>query len=429
MNQNHVPIKGREPRCHYRISLADAFHRGASSSLSPLHESIARTVDAIPSFNSQPVENVVAMLERDTSLGFTRLPCVMGEDIEKLRFNLLYQDSRVKTQLEGLCQHSKALPGPNRTLRACLNLIASALAVPSPDGGLLWQKMNDNDLDALVFSVLEGCDAKSQLNLLRDGFNSNQLALDSLPSQDAFQAWSLYKIMELQVFAGTVWWSHRSETWNGERCDKKRVFGIDDRGSFLQELRRRRCGLVFFSDDNGELVWDLLLTQVLLEAFPQMRVKFVTNSIPVANNANDLTLQYCLNHPRLAGLRKQARFRIFLEENLRSSLETQFFSRRLMTEVKGSDLALLKGVGLFETAQRLPLPAFYAFVVHSMDSEIITGLTKGNGVFVRIAPNSVAYQFRQQTLLEFRKHHPSIIIPPASTGARATCSASGKSMK
>jgi hypothetical protein len=324
----------------------------------------------------------------------------MGGDGEKLRFNLDYQDSRVKTRVEELCGLSRLLPSRDETTTACFELITAALTIPLRDGDFLWQKMNDNDLDALVFSVLEGCDPNRQLNLLREGCHTNQLALDGLPSRDLLISWPLERIIEYQVFAGTVWWPKRGGAWD-RSFDRKRVFGIDHRGSFVKEIRRSRCNLVFFSDDNGELAWDLLLSRVLLEIFPSLRITFVTNTIPVGNNANAVTLQYCLNHPQLEELRRQNRFRLFLEENARSSLEPFLFSKKLSTRMARSDLAFLKGVGLFETAQRLPLPAFYGFVIHSKDSELITGLPKCSGVFVRIPENSVAYSFRKKTLLNF----------------------------
>lgn len=406
MKRTRFAIKGRQSCRRYCISLARVFFGVARRRPSSLDDSIARTVGVIPRFNPQPLRRIIGILERDSSCGFGRLPCAMGEDADKLRFNLCYQDSRVKAQLERLFEESRALPSPNRTASACFNLLASALTVRTPDGSCLWQKMNDNDLDALVFSVLQGCDAQSQFNVLREGFMANQLALDGLPPLDELEAWPLDKMIECEVFAGTVWWSERCRVWDVEKCARKRMFGIDDRRRFVQGLRTGPCRLVLFSDDNGELVWDLLLTRVLLEAFPQLHVTFVANAIPVGNNANGLTLRYCLNHPHLVGLRREGRFRIFLEENVRSSLEPVFFSRRLRAEVKSNDVALLKGVGLFETAQSLPLPAFYGFVVHSRDSEIITGLPKGRGVFVRIPPNSTAYEFRQRTLLDFCREHP-----------------------
>jgi uncharacterized protein with ATP-grasp and redox domains len=324
----------------------------------------------------------------------------MGDDLDKFLFNLAYQDARMKIELEDIFQSRRFDHQMKEAVPAFLQLVASALSVPLSVGGSLWQRMNDNDLDALVFSVLEGCDPERQLKLLSNGCMANQIALDGLPSSRELKPWSLSQLIEYQVFAGTVWWSESGGSWI-TNFTKQRQFAVDDRADFHREVGRGARKLLFLSDDNGELVWDLLLVRRLLEANPKLQIAFVTNSIPVANNSNELTLRYCLNHPELSPLRDQKRFRILAEENPRSSLEPLLMSKALQAELASVDVAFLKGVGLFETAQDLPKPAYFAFVVHSKDSEIICGLKKGAGVFVRLPAKSVAYTFRKRTLLDF----------------------------
>ena len=365
-----------------------------------LETAISSTQETIPSFNPQPLHAIVTKLVSENSHGLLRLPCGMGEDLDKFHFNLGYQDARVKIEVEDMPNFTRKRHRRSDMVRACLQLIASALTVSLPHGGFLWQRMNDNDLDALVFSALEGCDPKRQLKLLACGFIANQTALDGLPPLHVIRRWNLLKLIECQVFAGTVWWPERGGYWR--TCfETNRQMVIDHRDRFLDEVENRAHKLLFFSDDNGEVVWDLLLIRRLLEEFPKLHVAFVTNTIPVGNNSNILTVQYCLNHPLLAMIRGQSRFRIVAEENPRSTLEPEFFSEALRTEVANAELVFLKGVGLFETAQRFPKPAYFAFVVHSNDSEIITGLSKGSGVFVQVPARAVAYAFRKHTLLDF----------------------------
>lgn len=69
-----------------------------------------------------------------------------------------------------------------------------------------------------------------------------------------------------------------------------------------------------------------------------------------------------------------------------------------------ADLIFIKGAANFETLQKLPTYAFYAFVVNNHDSSKITGYNKGCGICVMIPPDQEGYRRYDQTL---KSIHPS----------------------
>jgi len=82
----------------------------------------------------------------------------------------------------------------------------------------------------------------------------------------------------------------------------------------------------------------------------------------------------------------------------RSSIDPNYCSETLLETIRKSDFAFIKGVAGFETIQGLSVDTYYAFVVHSKDSQDITGYKKGSSVFVRIPPDKAGYHYQVRLL-------------------------------
>jgi uncharacterized protein with ATP-grasp and redox domains len=158
--------------------------------------------------------------------------------------------------------------------------------------------------------------------------------------------------------------------------------------------------LIFFFDDNGELVWDLALILRLLQVNPRIQITGVVSSQVVFNNASVHTVKKCLEFPIFHTLKESTRFDLFEEDNPRPAIDPLFCSDKLKNRMKSANLAFIKGVAAFETMQNLPIDAYYAFVVHSADSQVCTGLKVDSGVFVRIPSGRYGYRYEKQTLRE-----------------------------
>lgn len=93
-----------------------------------------------------------------------------------------------------------------------------------------------------------------------------------------------------------------------------------------------------------------------------------------------------------------------VEANRRSAIDPLFASQQLQELLQSVDVIFVKGVAQFEVMQPLPQEAYFAFVVHSKDSQLCTGLRKGSGVFVRISQGKVAFKYDSTTLMDLYPH-------------------------
>ena len=135
-----------------------------------------------------------------------------------------------------------------------------------------------------------------------------------------------------------------------------------------------------------------------------MTILGVVNSKPIANNATVTTLKVSLDNPIFDELKNNDRFKIFVENNYRPAIDPNFCSLELLDLIQNSDLVRIKGVSFFETIQNLQVDTYYAFVVYSHDSQICTGLEKGDGVFVKVPKGESAYIYLEKTLKEQYKN-------------------------
>jgi uncharacterized protein with ATP-grasp and redox domains len=326
---------------------------------------------------------------------FDRLPCVMADaPPSKFDFNLLYQDTRLKLAVEERLGEGGADEQCRRDARDLMEIVSVLLRTTGIHDRVMWQDLTDNDLDALTYAVLESYDPNRSRNLLEIGHRVNELAFAALPHLDSL---TLEELILYQIFAGTVWWTNCGASLE-EQFSAKGALEINDTARLKSDLLGRPCHLVFLFDDNGELVWDLALIRRLLAENPALRVTGVASVEVVANNTNVETLKACLEHPTFRPLLRGGRFEIFAEHNIRSAIDPSFCSRGLIDLLESADIVYIKGVALFETMQKLPVPAYYAMVVHSKDSQICTGLKKGSGILVRLPPGTAGYVYHRKTL-------------------------------
>ncbi|RPI82153.1 MAG: formylglycine-generating enzyme family protein, partial [Chloroflexi bacterium] len=401
--RSHKPvrIKGRLPGQVYTTSLPEVFaqYYGKNVSKSEIDACLAQYSHRFtPTITSDLVQLLFPKEAFELeSFPDRPLPALKKASKSKFEFNLLYQDTRIKLAVEEKLG-AGAEPAEYQTHAFdLLNVVACLLVTECWADHAIWQELTDNDLDALTFMVLDRYDPERQVRLLEIGNHVNECALTGFLS--VFEKMTLRDLVAYQVFAGTVWWLDRGISLP-EQFPSLGQMQIDDRGTFENEVLNRACKLIFFFDDNGELVWDLGLIQRLLRLNAHLHITGVISTQVIADNANLHTLNKCLEHPIYAGLRSSNRFELFEENCPRSAIDPLFCSPQLQQRIKSADVAFIKGVANFEMMQPLPINSYHAFVVHSSDSQICTGLKKGSGVFVRIPCGMQGYVYMSRSLRE-----------------------------
>ncbi|HEX3149511.1 MAG TPA: hypothetical protein VHR66_15660 [Gemmataceae bacterium] len=393
-----LTIKGRSPRGLYAVKLTDIFFADQHQVLtrSAADESLRKIKLLGQPVNCELLDEVFPPKAFQDRRHVSRFPCVMKDAPEdKVRLNLLYQDTRLKLGFEdAMARRNDRKPGAcdiAALLRIYLVLLRTLLWGCEPT----WRLCTDNDLDALTFSLLNRFDPARRDDLLRDGYLANRHSLLAVKSLLEGEDQSPLSFLPYQIHAGAVWWSDP----HGHRVPDAELI-LNDFECFSVEALSCPSRLVFLFDDNGELAWDLVMIRLMLCANPGLTVTGVVSTEVVANNSNSATLATCLEDPLLGSLRNDPRFEVFEERNIRSAIDPAFCSRELLGVMSNADVLFIKGVSFFETIQRLDAPSYYGFVVHSLDSQRCTGLRKGEGVFVRIPRHKAAFDYGNKALRE-----------------------------
>ena len=398
---NSIPLKGRFPVKDYFFTLADIYVKHQDEEYSP-EDAQARLAGYAERFQGIGIDFIAKLFPKaiiEKKRVFERLPVVLGDaQPEKLEFNLHYQDTRIKLAVEDKLGSCRDLAEYQQDAQDLMEVVAILLNTVW-DGQPLWRSLTDNDLDALIYMTLGSYDSTQEEKLLKAGYEANERALQGLMEWEKLNGHSLEKLISYQIFAGTVWWLDTEPNLDTQFTEMG-TLEINDFERFQNEVLGKPCKLVFFFDDNGELVWDLILIERLLHDNQGLQVLGVICTEVIANNANKYTLTKCLQHPRLIGLKLQVRFSTFEEYNLRSAIDLAYCSQTLLNIIQSANYAYIKGASFFESLQKLPINSYYGFVVHSHDSEICTGLPKGNGVFVRIPQGKMGYHYLKYTLRE-----------------------------
>ncbi len=391
-----LAIKGRAPQMADRPTLADVFARYDGVAICRA-DAEARLRHYDPRFAGviQTVGSRLFPAHPRKPRQFHRLPCVMGEaPLDKLDLNLRYQDTRVKIAAEDALGPGRDLADYVRDAERLMDIIAVLLRTTGFGSEELWRDLTDNDLDGLVYVVLDAYDSCRQARLLEAGHDANARALAGY-KEFGNRTWR--DLLIHQVFAGVVWWPDRGWTL-ASQFNEKRALALDDWDAFVQGAHSGSKRMVFFFDDNGELVWDLAVVERLLRENNALHVTGVINPLVVANNANTATLSRCLEDPAMTWLRSCPRLHLFPEENLRSSIDPCFCSDQLLSLLEKADFAVVKGTAAFETMQDLPVDTFYAFVVHGPDAATYSGFQRGEGILARVPRGIPGYRYGRSTL-------------------------------
>ncbi len=402
-----IPIKGKRPTKNYLVTLADVFakHMTTLYSDEAAERALTSYSNRFPRIRLDIISKLFPKAVVEEKRPFERLPCVLGDTSPtKLDFNLLYQDTRLKLAVEEKLEANGESGQYERDAQDLMQIVSILLCTAGVYEHALWRDLTDNDLDALMYMVLDSYDPDRTERLLKVGYQTNELALAGLPPQEELDAFSLDELISYQVFAGTVWWSERGSSLT-EQFSTLDELKINDVEAFKQDTLSKEGHLIFFFDDNGELVWDLALIQRLLSENTGLRVTGVVSTQVVANNSSKYTLERCLNYPNFHQLKHCNRFVTFQEDNFRSAIDPGYCSGELLDLLQSADWAFIKGVSFFETIQKLPVDAYYAFAVYSHDSQTCTDYEKGSGIFVRIPRQRVGYRYQKQTL---RQIYPTL---------------------
>ncbi|MSP12238.1 MAG: NACHT domain-containing protein [Chloroflexi bacterium] len=393
-----ILIKGTLPIKTYPATLADIYAKYTDRvcSQAEADQELKSYASIFSSdINTRMIEKLFPkkMSERNAPIDRS-LPIMDKVPQSKFEYNLLYQDTRIKLAVEEKLSAGSTANQYYQNAQNLMEVVAVLLSTEVNQSRQLWRDLADNDLDALIYMVLDCYDLARVDRLLITGYEANDRAMKGFQSSKSLD---LNRLIEYEVFSGTVWWHSQGDSLE-EQFTPMGKLEFDDRNQFLKETLSKECHMVFMFGDNGELVWDLALIQRLISQNPKLKVTGVVSSRVVANNANESTLKKCLEYPIFHDLSHSTRFSLFLEESSRSAIEPLFCSNKLQEVLRSADIAFIKGIAQFETMQKLPLTSYYAFVVHSADSQICTGLKKGSGVFVRLPKGKEAFHYLQETL-------------------------------
>ena len=395
-----IYVKGRRPRYKYAYGLKEAFQSHSKSCYSrrEADAALGQYRNIVPNVSCALLSELFPPKMMDYPRRYPHLPISMGDaPPEKLQFNLEYQSTRLKLAIEDKLRidAARSLDDDSRALSEVLAILLCTEAVADEP---IWRRFNDNDFDALTFRLLQHYDPNRINRLLAAGFEANRLALLGL-EQSGYPKIPLEKLIAYSVFAGVVWWLAPEYE---PKPPSLGVFGVDDRDQFTKDLSTLHGTLVCLLDDNGELVWDLALIQSLLTQNSELKVTVVINPNIVTNNTSMATMERCFEHPLLAPLVTHTRFEVFKENHYRSAIDPSYCSDALIEKMESADCLYIKGASYFETIQGIGTDTYYAFVVHSKDSILCTGLPKGRGVFAYSSANMIGYHYLKETLVDTR---------------------------
>lgn len=398
-----VEVKGRIAHAAYGgVTLAAAFSKASGSLYDrrSADQALGSLGNSLPGLTSDVVDKLFPS-------GIPRRPRYPRRQLvmdharpEKINHNLCYQDTRLKLAVEDKLGSGRSNVEYERDAQILVRAMSILLHTTGIYDHALWQDLTDNDLDALSFAIISAYDPNRRRVLLERGHEANRRALGGLQHLGPVASLTLDRLISLQLFAGIVWWLEIAEDFP---VPKEGAIEINDAAMLKRDLLSLAGHLVFLFDDNGELVWDLALIQRLLHDNSRLQITAVVNTQIVANNANEETLARCLGHPQFSDLSGHPRFKIFGEDNPRSAIDLAYCSQQLIDRLETADRVYVKGVSFFETIQGLPVDTYYGFVVHSEDSQLCTGLSRGSGVLARVPAGESGYEYGRRTLLESRR--------------------------
>lgn len=237
------------------------------------------------------------------------------------------------------------------------------------------------DVNKIALSLLKGLDSLSYLELCS---LSVFMGVSSLDSEEIRQSFASKPDATLANIYNRL--PHR----NGEWC-------INHIPEFLSDLgTSQQITLAVILDDNGESVFDLAIMQRLMTDHRGLTVTFVVNRYPISNNISLGAFRALLEDDyfeQLATFLVEGRATLDIEEQVFRSFEINYLQPLTILHLKKANFAYIKGANFFETFQFPFVDRYYCFVIESPTSMLLTGCTKGNGVFVKISAGETGFVY------------------------------------
>ena len=231
---------------------------------------------------------------------------------------------------------------------------------------------------------------------------------------------SYMEILTMTAFAGVIWLC-RGDTQRGfiEDAEKtleniysdlksyKKHWCIDDTSLFVREVGvGRPTTIVVVLDDNGESVFDAAIFQQLLNEFKLLKVVFIVNSYPVSNNIDVSVFQALLKDEYFASLRRfffEGRAALCIEMQMFRSFEIAYLRDQTWSVIKNATMMYIKGSSFFETMQIPCVSRYHCFTVFGETSILLTGCTKGGGIFAKLTSGEIGYIYHSYDHIETLK--------------------------
>ena len=225
------------------------------------------------------------------------------------------------------------------------------------------------------------------------GNTANEIACKTQNEILSKQKPGLKDILILNIYSGVIWWSDLEVQKQFNDNPKKIIMdletkllnlakqdlSIDDFHEFINEILNVNSStqIIYFPDDNGEFVWDLLFMHNIIKTNKNINFVCVVHDDPISNTANYSTLSYLFENNKdcyIEELKNESRFKVLREVNKITAFDPRFMSENLIQEIQTSNMVISKGASNFEKLQYVPIPIYYLFTVYSKISTILTGL-------------------------------------------------------
>ncbi len=424
MRSPEISIKGVTPQLVYPTTLSDCFYE---------HKSVVYNCDECI-VELEKLSLILSQEEIYNSLFSYRIndntdnqlksamyqyagPFQMKQVLNSLfKFNLKYQDAVIRIELEKYLstKEGKAVDNYQELYSRLIKIVVILLKTAFFDENPLFLNLTNGELDFIILSLLQkvlnidGKEEKEAL-LIKTGKGANEISAnlhsDIVKEKGAL---SFEDLAKYAVAAGVVWWSDpqiqkeyfrsKPEVLNSLYSDLEekvtKGFRINDLPLFRKEVlnNKEETRILYFLDDNGELVWHLLWIKELLNLKSNLYVTVVVNELPITNNVNSSTLEFVLSdNSFFKELMDHPNFAFFEEKSFLPAIDLRFCSRDLLSKLEHSNIAVVNGVSFFEKIQSLPIPVYYLFTVYSHVSTIVTGLEKGDLIFARMPARTFAF--------------------------------------
>ena len=162
--------------------------------------------------------------------------------------------------------------------------------------------------------------------------------------------------------------------------------------------------LLYFLDDNGDLIYHLHLMQAYLNENPNLQITVVAKGERVAIDTTVDDLEHELQYDEFSFLKEQegGRFAVLREGPVFGGVNFRQSSKEMIQVLKECDAVVGLGQTVTETANGINKPAYHQSYVHANVHQTFTGLPRGALYFTRV-PASRRYYESGSSLKIFEK--------------------------